>query len=137
MDANDIRAAVPPAEAVAFCKAIQTGDYNAAGVFADWLTEQGDPRGVLLRRRWKRWQKESQEEHAHAQILADAMVRPFRDALAAMKVLGAEVAVGVAEATVRTTGLCNDRFLRYLREKFSQEMYEASDPTNSQAYKDG
>lgn len=26
------------------------------GVLADWLEENGDARGVLLRRRWKRWQ---------------------------------------------------------------------------------
>jgi hypothetical protein len=28
------------------------------GVLADWLEENGDARGVLLRRRWKRWQRE-------------------------------------------------------------------------------
>jgi len=33
-------------------------DLRDAGTLADALEERGDPRGVLLRRRWKRWQKE-------------------------------------------------------------------------------
>lgn len=31
------------------------------GVLADYLEERGDRRGVLLRRRWKRWQTEARE----------------------------------------------------------------------------
>jgi hypothetical protein len=30
-------------------------DLAACGVLADYLEERGDARGVLLRRRWKRW----------------------------------------------------------------------------------
>jgi uncharacterized protein (TIGR02996 family) len=31
---------------------------SSPGVLADWLDERGDPRGVLLRKRWERWQKD-------------------------------------------------------------------------------
>lgn len=46
---------LPNKEAVAFVTQILGGEYNAAGIFADWLDEHDDPRGKLLRRRWKRW----------------------------------------------------------------------------------
>lgn len=32
-------------------------DLSTAGILADYIEEQGDPRGVLLRRRWRRWQR--------------------------------------------------------------------------------
>ena len=35
-------------------------DLSLCGILADWLEERGDARGVLLRRRWKRW--EAQQE---------------------------------------------------------------------------
>jgi uncharacterized protein (TIGR02996 family) len=48
----------PLSDAIAFVSAIHAGNYDTAAVFADWLDEHGDGRGQLLRRRWKRWQKE-------------------------------------------------------------------------------
>lgn len=40
----------------AFLRDILTGgNLDAAGAFADWLEEQGDARGVLLRRQYARW----------------------------------------------------------------------------------
>lgn len=33
-------------------------DPSTAGVLADYLEERGDARGVLLRRRWKRWESD-------------------------------------------------------------------------------
>ena len=35
------------------------------GILADWLEERGDGRGVLLRRRWKRWRDDRDEAESH------------------------------------------------------------------------
>jgi hypothetical protein len=47
-----------PTHVATLARAVLAGDYDACGVLADYLEERGDPRGVLLRKRWKRWQKE-------------------------------------------------------------------------------
>lgn len=41
----------------AFAAAVLDG-LDGAGAMADFLEERGDPRAVLLRRRWRRWRKD-------------------------------------------------------------------------------
>jgi hypothetical protein len=90
------------AEGVGFVKSMWTGELNAAAIFADWLEERGDPRGVLLRRRWKRWQKQKEFEASPA-----------------------EVAKRRDEERASDPGDATRAFLKYLHEKFPREYAQA------------
>lgn len=137
MDAKDIAAMPVENDIVSFLKAIQAGDIDVAGILADWLDERGDPRGKLLRRRWKRWQKEREKEIAITQAAATALAAPWLTILQDFaKLPGASIAGTVMAAVTDPVSKATNLFVLYLREKFPQESYEASDPTNSQAYKD-
>lgn len=108
-------------ERVAFVKAILDGDLETApGVFADWLDEHGDPRGVLLRRRWRRWPKDREKEIAWQRKL---------------KSWGVEQLELFGPAVEQDPGKpADDSFLRYVREKFHDEYLWIPVDTNSQAY---
>jgi len=60
-----------PHHVAALARAVLAGEYDACGVLADYLEERGEPRGVLLRKRWKRWQK----ERDGAEVRGEAAVR--------------------------------------------------------------
>jgi uncharacterized protein (TIGR02996 family) len=137
MDADSIKDLTAEPDVIAFLKAIQAGNFDAAGIFADWLEEHNDPRGKLLRRRWKRWQKERQQIDQNAFAQEQMTTAPWEKMLADLKAAGATIAGSTVKATVsRDYRKPDDSFRLYIREKFPQESYEASDPTNSQAYMD-
>ena len=88
---------------------------DGAGAFADFLDERGDPRGVLLRRRWRRWQKDrwavladEQRERAARETRWGRVKSLFRSLIAAPK------------KPSRTAAL-DATFVRYIRRKFATE----------------
>jgi hypothetical protein len=72
-------------------------DLAACGVLADYLEERGDARGVLLRRRWKRWQRERQEGEKKDESYQTQVAASVNAAFAALLRTG-----GTAEITVST-----------------------------------
>lgn len=92
---------------------------DGAGAFADFLDERGDPRGLLLRRRWRRWQKDrwaalaaEQRERAELATRWGFVKSLFRSLVAPRRKRPSAAAV---DATFR----------RYLRRKFASETPEA------------
>lgn len=76
----------------AFVNAILRGDLDAAGPFADWLDEHGEgSRGVLLRRRWKRWRKEREAAVAQMRREREEIVKPFRELIDRFRASGGTV----------------------------------------------
>ena len=114
-------------DALAFVRAIHAGNYDAAGPFADWLEEQDDPaarrRGVLLRRRWKRYQKEREAEIDRARARERAITEPLEATLAEFRNAGWEVSGGVVRATIRPTDEAALSFRRYVQRHFFLHEY--------------
>lgn len=101
-----------------FVWAILVRDPDAAGPFADWLEERGDPRAALLRRRWKRWRTERAAARVRDEQEERRMADPFLSVLAAAKVLDPN-ATGYAR--VKVTGrvaAVDGVFREYVRERF-------------------
>ena len=44
-----------------FARNVRFESLDLAGALADWLEERGDPRGDLLRRRWRMWVRERED----------------------------------------------------------------------------
>jgi hypothetical protein len=114
-------------DVMAFVRKIQAGEFDAAAVFADWLEEQDDPvarnYGILLRRRWKRWQKEREKEIAEAKRKEREIVGPLMSAMRSLKASGFAVEVSVAKAVVAPTNLAGFRFRRYVQERWPLPEY--------------
>jgi uncharacterized protein (TIGR02996 family) len=94
-------------------------DPDGAGAFADFLDERGDPRGILLRRRWRRWQKDrgaalAAEEQDRAQRATrwGRIKSLFRSLVSPPKKRAVTAAV---DATFR----------KYIRRKFASELPES------------
>lgn len=103
-------------EFAAFVEAL-VREPDGAGAFADWLDERGDPRAVLLRRRWRRWQKDrwaaaavEERERAERSTRWGRMKSLFRALVAPTPIKRAP-----HTAAVDTT------FVRYIRRKFASE----------------
>jgi uncharacterized protein (TIGR02996 family) len=106
-------------DAAGFVAAIRAGDFDAAGVFADWLQERGDPRGVLLRRRWRRWHRERTHEALVSGYLKGVVVGAARDVLAGLtRIPGTTIHTGMVEVRVDLGSKADDRFRRYVRDRF-------------------
>jgi uncharacterized protein (TIGR02996 family) len=91
---------------------------DGAGAFADFLDERDDPRGVLLRRRWRRWQKDrwaalaaEEQDRAERATRWGRLKGLFRSLVGPTKKRATAAAV---DAT----------FLRYIRRKFASELPE-------------
>lgn len=105
-------------DGVAFVRAIHGGNYDAAAVFADWLEERGDVRGPLLRKRWKRWQKERDAEVADAKRKEQEIVTPFTNAIDSLRRHGFTVEGSIAKAVVAPVDEAGMRFRRYVQKQF-------------------
>jgi uncharacterized protein (TIGR02996 family) len=107
-------------DAVSFVRAIHAGNFDAAGVFADWLEERGDKRGSLLRKRWKRWQNDRTQADEAARSLEASMTAPFRELLESWRrmpgvtVSGSHVAAHVAP----DHAAADLSFRRYVQKQF-------------------
>jgi hypothetical protein len=100
-------------------------DLDRAGALADYLDEHGDPRGVLLRRRWKRWRKERAAAVEMIRAEEERIGKPFLDLLTNLrKIPGATVEVG--GFTVRISRAIvddkDDVFRGYIWERFAAEV---------------
>lgn len=112
-----------------FASKVRFESLDLAGAFADWLEEHGDPRGVLLRRRWKMWLRERGKVQAE--------VDEVREKFGAMwKKLKTWVASNpqmrlTTEGWVKHTGMseADDSFRRYVIGKFP----ESSPPLHDDA----
>lgn len=93
-------------------------DLDAAGPFADWLDERGDPRGKFLRVRWRRWKTERAYEVRVAAERAAEILKPFRHMIAGWRMAGAEVQVDQLAAHVSPSGRADASFRRYVAERF-------------------
>jgi uncharacterized protein (TIGR02996 family) len=116
-----------------------TADPDGAGAFADFLDERGDPRAVLLRRRWRRWQKDrwaaaELEERERAEAAAaeerERAERATRwgwvKSLLRSWITGPRATLRARVAAVDAT------FVRYIRRKFASE---APEPTKTKKAK--
>lgn len=114
--------AVSTKDTLAFVRAIHAGNFDAAGVFADWLEEQPDPNApriaVLLRRRWKRYQKERQAEVDRARQRETEIVAPMRAALASLQAAGWTVEGSIIRASVSPDDRAGLSFRRYIQKQF-------------------
>jgi hypothetical protein len=127
---------LPHPEAVSFVEQILAGDFNAAGIFADWLDEHNDPRGKLLRRRWKRWQKQKEVEYSPAAIAErkEADRRWERSRAARVRSLGEAFSRRLDRERDSDPGRATYTFINYIRGKFQNEYLSIPLDTNSQAY---
>jgi uncharacterized protein (TIGR02996 family) len=105
-------------DAASFVRAIHAGDFDAAGVFADWLDERGDKRGVLLRRRWKRWQKERGQAFAEANAKETAITAPWLKILDDFRKLSGTITAASVRAAVAPDTGPDFRFRRYVQKQF-------------------
>jgi len=112
-----------PAHVAALARAALAGEYDACGVLADYLEERGDPRGVLLRRRWKRWQKDFEKAVKWDKVLERVAPNPTQ---ALADFLRAD---GVAEDAifdfVTHRGSVNYVLRRYVRERFPEARHRS------------
>jgi uncharacterized protein (TIGR02996 family) len=108
-------------DAASFVAAV-IADLDAAGPFADWLDERSDPRGRLLRVRWRRWRTERARARLAAEERSAEITRPFRELLEKFKALpGASVGIATIEARVAPDYATPDAsFRRYVRERFPE-----------------
>jgi hypothetical protein len=109
----------PHSELHAFALKVWGEHLDGAGAFADWLEERGDPRGVLLRRRWKRWRKERAEAAAADDAIEQAAAKPWVDLVRTVQQSGGEASITV-RLDRRNTDDCDRAFRRYFREKFPE-----------------
>lgn len=105
-------------EFASFVDAILTrGELDACGPFADWLEEHGDPRGPLLRKRWRRWQAERGREMDARREAEERFDRPLRQLSAQINSLPG--AACHAFTKIEWDAPQADRLLkRYVRERF-------------------
>ena len=116
---------------VSFVKAILAGNFDVAGVFADWLEENGDAKtGILLRRRWKRWQRERTESSNTDNAPVQAMLALLRVVEQGIKSMFPTAFVSF-DARVASEGanMSDQSFARYIRERFPTESRAASSAT--------
>jgi hypothetical protein len=92
-------------------------DLAACGVLADYLEERGDARGVLLRRRWKRWGRERMEGEQKDEAYRTEVAASVNAAFAAVLRMGgtAEITVSTGYAKEADISLC-----RYIRGRFPE-----------------
>lgn len=103
-------------EFAAFVQALLT-EPDGAGAFADWLDERGDPRAVLLRRRWRRWQKDR-----WAAVAADERARAEQSTRwGRVKSLFRMLLDPTPASRVSRTEKVDATFVRYIRRKFASE----------------
>lgn len=92
-------------------------DLDGAGALADWLDEHDDPRGPLLRKRWKRWRTERGLAGAGDRAAEEAAAKPWREFLALVESLD-----GSGSVRVKINGggehKADESFRRYIRERF-------------------
>lgn len=94
------------------------GNLDLAGAFADWLEERGDPRGVLLRRRWKRWLKERGERQDEAKAYELGLLTPLQQIVNEWQALGAEVQAEMHARVTPNYEWPDAVFRDYVRRKF-------------------
>lgn len=104
-----------------FLAPIMRGELDTAGVLADWLEEHQDARGVLLRRRWKRWRRDRGQALAAIEAREALIVKPALDALQSLRDAGFKVdgmvRVNLSRAAVDDL---DQVFLSYIRDRFPE-----------------
>lgn len=112
-----------------------TADPDGAGAFADFLDERGDPRGVLLRRRWRRWQKdrwaatELEERDRAAAAAAEERDRATRWGRVKSLLRSWIGAAAWAAPRPARVAAVDATFVRYIRRKFASEKPEPTKKT--------
>lgn len=103
----------------AFVAACVNVDLAGAGAFADWLDDRSDPRGRLLRLRWKRWQTDRRKAELAVAHYRERIEKPIRDMIERARALGAALdatlRVTVSDATVRDV---DEVFRAYIVNRF-------------------
>src|SRR5262245_47979338 len=103
-------------ERAALISAILDGQLDAAGAFADWLEENGEVySGVLLRRRWQRWQKERVKLLVRLALYQESITTPWANLVESLRAAGANVEARI-EVKRDDTILkdCDEAFERYV-----------------------
>lgn len=111
------------AEALSFVHAIHAGNIDAAAVFADWLEERGDKRGVLLRRRWKRWQKDRQKLFDAAKAEEQRTREKWLRFVDELRRIGAECEASVSVTIAPGPEVADIKFRKYVQQQFPLHEY--------------
>jgi hypothetical protein len=102
-----------------FVAAVLDGDLDAAGALADWLDEHDDPRGVLLRRRWKRWQSDRRKAEAKDRVTEQVVSQPWIDLVEKLRAAGMDTAeCKILVSGQAYAGNCDLSFRGYIQERF-------------------
>lgn len=108
----------------ALVRAILEAGPDGAGALADWLDEHDDPRGKLLRKRWKNWQasrlKAMADAVKHAQE-TEAWYRSQFPAPTPTMIVHAAITVS---PSLRIVERIDAAMIRYIRERFPLEPEE-------------
>lgn len=94
-------------------------DLDRCGELADWLEERDDPRGRLLRLRWKRWRTERERGRLGDQSDERRITRPFGDVLERLHAAGVSVSGSVTAVVTWRREAADDRMRGYLMERFA------------------
>ena len=107
-----------PSDVIAFVSAIHAGNYSAAAVFADWLDEHGDRRGELLRRRWRRWQKEQTAGEVEDARARRGILDRWNDWTEELRAEGLKVEAKIAVNYTANAERAGARFRWYVQVRF-------------------
>ena len=106
-------------ECAAFAAGVLT-DLDGAGAFADFLDEHADPRGLLLRRRWRRWLKDRWAASQAAERDRLALETGWGRFIKVIRWIGEHVAP--RRPLPGRVAAVDNTFRRYLRRKFRAEL---------------
>ena len=109
-----------PAHVAALARAVLAGEFDACGVLADYLEERGDPRGVLLRKRWKRWRAERAGAKMRDEWAERDAKEPWLRMMQRLRELGATVGGDVSVSVTRYRDAVDSSLRRYVRERFPE-----------------
>ena len=114
-----------PAHVAALARAALAGEFGACGVLADYLEERGDPRGVLLRRRWKRWQTEREGATNLDKIQKQLATEPWKQLVDAMRLWGAAGAYVIKTIVTRHREAVDLSLSRYVARRFPEARHRS------------
>lgn len=109
-----------PRHVAALARAVLAGDFDLCGVLADYLDEHGDPRGVLLRKRWKRWKTERDQGASRDKLEELAATEPWKQLADAMRTWGASGSYFVTAIVTRHREAVDLSLRRYVHDRFPE-----------------
>jgi hypothetical protein len=95
-------------------------DLDGAGALADFLQEHDRAKeAVLLRRRWKAWQKDRGKETARARDTEAGIARPMLAAVESLRAAGFQCEASIHVKATPNTDPIDNQFRDYIRSRFA------------------